>query len=114
MTFCPCPKGRPAALEREDRRKARESRDRAENATVKRRSEGQCEVWQWERTRLGVIAFRCEKRALHIHHLLGGIGVRAIGKSALAENKLHVCMDCHRAIHAHVLVRDGQYWRRIQ
>ena len=93
------PKPRPRALEKDDRRKAIEARDRRESAKVKVRSGGQCEV------RTGAV--RCTHRAAHIHHLLGGFGVRGLGDSALPKNKAHVCVDCHKAIHAHVLVPLG-------
>ena len=36
-------------------------------------------------------------------------GVRGRGTSALAINKVHVCVDCHRKIHAHVLVHQGGF-----
>ena len=56
---------------------------------------------------LGLWRFRCARRAVHVHHLMGGIGVRGIGDSALAVNKVHACASCHKAIHAHVLLPLG-------
>ena len=74
--------------------------DRDENAEVKKRSGGRCEVLEVIMSRS---TFRCCWRASHIHHLISGIGRRNRGVSILAEHKLHVCADCHREIHGHVL-----------
>ena len=115
------PKPRPRALEKADRRKAIDATDKAENAKVKARSGGQCEMRVWlltfPKTRsqpackvLGL----CERRAIHIHHLLGGIGVRGRGESALAKNKLHLCAKCHSDIHAHILQPRGNVWERVR
>ena len=71
------------------RRKAKAQRlapDRKGSKAVKARSEGICEACG-------------EQRAVHVHHKLKGRGVRGIGPSALAENKEHLCLDCHRAAH---------------
>lgn len=98
------PKPRAAALERADRRKARQTVDERESDKVKARSGGQCEV----RFQVGAFAVaHCGRRAFHVHHMLGGIGVRAIGRSALAAHKQHVCSRCHSAIGAHILQRVG-------
>lgn len=75
--------------------------DRAENAIVKRRSLGRCEVVEVAGS--VKILFRCERRANHIHHLKAGIGRRNVGDSITALCKLHVCDQCHREIHGHVL-----------
>jgi hypothetical protein len=108
----------PAKLEKAKRTARRVATDDEESDKVKARSKGQCEVIEALRNDWAPKSFtmkRCPKRALHVHHLLGGIGVRGRGKSALAENKLHLCPDCHSDIHAHVLVKfseDGKEWRR--
>ncbi len=60
--------------------------DRAENLKVKARSGGQCEL--------------CGRPAQHVHHKLRGHGVRGYGKSALASQKEHLCVECHVAEHA--------------
>lgn len=98
------PKPRPQQLERDAQRKQSQSLDQAENAKVRWRSQGQCEVQ--ELGRHGV-ARRCARRAGEIHHLLGGWGRRARGPSALAEHKLHVCKRCHREITGHALQPIG-------
>lgn len=113
------PKPRPRKLEKLDRTKIRETLDRAENAKVKARSGGRCEMAEMTpRTNIcSPVSWkpeRCARRAIHIHHKLSGIGVRGRGPSALAENKLHVCQRCHSDIHAHVLVPDGQFYRRVK
>lgn len=112
----PFSKGRPVALERQDRRTARKSADDAENTKVKARSGGRCEVYvkKFPDFREGLLVWwRCPRRAVHVHHLMGGIGVRGRGASAKASNKLHLCETCHREIHAHVLVPDGPHFRRL-
>lgn len=85
---------------------------RTEHAKVKARSTGQCEI------RLALAADelleryagyalrahrRCARRAVHIHHLISGIGRRNVGKSIEAAHKLHVCELHHEEIHGHVL-----------
>lgn len=96
----PQPKPRPRALEKADRRKALEARDKRESDKVKIRSGGGCEV-------VVVNGTRCHSRAAHVHHLISGIGVRGVGTSALARHKVHCCVACHTAIHAHVLLPLG-------
>jgi hypothetical protein len=100
------PKGRPAKLAKADRTKARKVDDETENETVKERSGGQCEVvWFGSRSR---IAKRCPRRAAPgVHHMIGGWGKRARGKSLLAMHKQDVCTQCHSLITSHVLRRIG-------
>mgnify|MGYP001577975188 FL=1 len=112
LHFHPQPKPMPPALERKDRRTARKSADEKENAKVRKRSEGRCEV-----TCLGVtgrVLYRCERLASQIHHRLSGIGVRGRGDSTLAQWKLHLCARHHSEIHAHILVPDGDHFRRVK
>lgn len=99
------PKGRPAKLAKADRANDREAIDKRESKKVKQRSGGQCEVR--ERYADSIVPYRCTRRAFHVHHMLGGIGVRARGKSALAIHKQHVCSDCHSDITGHVLRHIG-------
>ena len=99
----PQPKAKPAKLARDQRKRDLEREDRKESAKVKKRSGGRCEAVVDDRTPFG----RCGRRAVHVHHLLSGIGVRARGRSRLAEHKLHVCDRCHADIHGHVLRRVG-------
>mgnify|MGYP001609687767 CR=1 FL=1 len=104
MTFAPQPKPRPKALEKADRVKATAKTDSSENATVRRRSRGRCEVRQ---VITGCGPFQCAHTATEIHHLLGGRGRRNIGRSLLAAHKLHVCRACHGDITRHVLQASG-------
>ncbi len=112
------PKPRPRALEKADRRKAIEARDEAENKKVRLRSAGRCELFEltYPDVRVTLKApWRCHRRAIHVHHLLGGIGVRGRGESALAKHKLHLCDKCHSDIHAHILVRQrGNVFERLK
>ena len=95
----PFPKGRPRALDKAVRRKALEAFDTRESAKVKLRSGGLCEVQEEFRDHWT----RCGRHATDVHHLMGGIGVRGVGDSALAVNKVRVCRVCHRLIHNHIL-----------
>jgi len=92
-------KPRPWALVKADLAKARAKLNKAENAKVRKRSGGRCEV---EITLAG--PWRCTSRAAEIHHVKGGVGRRGIGESALAKYKLHCCTRCHRDITNRVLV----------
>ena len=113
MTGLAFPKGRPIALEREDRRKARQAADEKENQKVRARSGGLCEAVWLIRRGSEICGEHCHRRASEVHHLVYGIGVRGRGLSALAANKVHLCRTCHRDIHAHVLVPDGDSFRRV-
>lgn len=94
---CAIPKTRPRALDKEDRTKRIVSTDQAEDKKAKQRSGGQCEV-----VIIGI--GRCHRRGEgQPHHMLGGWGRRARGRSALAEHKQHCCGKCHREITSHIL-----------
>lgn len=110
-------KGTSRKLAKEKRVATREDIDQKESDKVKARSGGRCELVESTPNAWSKYSFtlsRCKKRAIHIHHMLGGHGVRGRGKSALAENKLHLCPDCHADIHAHVLIQiaQGNEWKR--
>jgi hypothetical protein len=103
-------KPRPKLLERREARAKVNAEDRAENAKVKQRSYGRCEVKEvgaWG----GLPVRRCSLRASQVHHLISGIGRRNVGKSIKAEHKLHVCDRCHEEIHGHVLKPVNDYER---
>ncbi|HAM41673.1 MAG TPA: hypothetical protein DCP69_10140 [Candidatus Omnitrophica bacterium] len=102
-------KPRPRALERADKAKELAKLDRAENAKVKARSGGRCEVNEamYDVTFRGktfTLPVLCGRRANDIHHLKGGNGRRNRGESIKAAWKLHVCRRCHELITRHVLV----------
>ena len=99
------PKPRPRKLEKADRTKQRVSVDARESAKVRARSGGQCEVRWFGAT--GQVEYRCQRRAVHVHHMLGGIGVRGRGESAKSIRKQHTCITCHSDIGNAVLVRVG-------
>lgn len=109
------PKSRVKALDKADKQKALEAKDRAENAKAKKRAGGMCEV----RRPLPVGIARCTKKDTETHHLIGGIGRRNKGKSILADYKLRVCGECHKAITANILrpttaehdAHTVRYWR---
>jgi hypothetical protein len=87
------PKPTPGAAVRRAKRNAKAKRHAVERQIVVERSHGQCEVWE-----LGV---RCGFRASEVHHLLGGIGRRNVGESALAKNLVAICQEHHVDVHAH-------------
>lgn len=111
MPAIPKPSRGSALKAKAGRRRALVTADRSENDKVKARSGGQCEVL--ERYADSIVPYRCTRRAVHVHHVLGGFGVRGRGESAKAENKLHLCKTCHSEIHGHVLIPAGKYWRRV-
>ena len=82
------PKPFPQVFERQARRACQQVRERLENAKVKERSGGRCEVVLGET--------RCRKAGREVHHLLGGHGRRGRGDSVLATHKVHACLDHHR------------------
>ncbi|MDA2953623.1 MAG: hypothetical protein O2976_03290 [Actinomycetota bacterium] len=82
------PKPVPLMLERQQRRACHEAHERRENAKVRTRSGGRCEVVLGEA--------RCRKAGREVHHLLGGHGRRGRGASALASHKVHTCVEHHR------------------
>ena len=99
------PKGKPAKVEKAERTRKRLASDDEESDKVKERSGGRCEItWFGKKARR---VKRCEKRAFHVHHMIGGWGKRARGISILAEHKQHACEDCHGLITGHVMRRVG-------
>jgi hypothetical protein len=94
-------KQRPKALDKQAKAKAIEAKDKAENAKARKRAAGRCEVRTNDLVRLQLA--RCPNKDSQTHHLIGGIGRRNRGKSILAEHKLRVCNDCHKAITGNVL-----------
>lgn len=83
--------------------------DRSESAKVRKRSGGTCEVWEFA-PMLHAKAFRCQRRAVHVMHLIGGRGRRGRGISALKEHKLHGCAKHHREIDGDI---GGKRLKRI-
>lgn len=102
MSASSCPdlkwaKSRPRALDKDDRKKLIVKTDKDEDKEVKARSNGQCEVFI---VGLG----RCQQKGQgDPHHMLGGWGRRARGRSALAEHKQHCCRKHHDMITNHTL-----------
>jgi hypothetical protein len=95
---------RPRDAAKQTRKQLWQKLDRAESEKVKARSGGRCEVR----------GPHCGSTAVHVHHKLSGRGVRGKGKSALAENKVHVCAWCHFDIHIRRLVEIDGTWRRVE
>ena len=107
------PKGQTKADAKATRDKLRQKIDRAENAKVKARSGGRCEVMVVsEKATVGPWTFggggMCQRRSVPgVHHMIGGWGKRARGKSLLADHKQDVCQQCHDLITSHRLRRVG-------
>ena len=100
MTVIGNPKPRPAALERKDRRRKLKAFDESESRKVRIRSTGRCEA-------VVIGEGRCPRHACHVHHMMGGNGVRGRGESAKMERKQHLCGGCHQDIGAHILKRTS-------
>jgi hypothetical protein len=113
-------KSRPKALDKEDKDRALDAKDKAENAKARKRAKGQCEVL----ILLGALSrrasyARCPRKDAQTHHLKGGIGRRNRGDSILAIQKLRTCNECHDAITKNILqpttaTHDAytvRYWR---
>ena len=92
------PKPTPAKTARALVKAERERVDRVESEKVRARSKGRCEMSLSHGRLAGP---RCPRRATEVHHLLGGIGRRGRGESALASNKVHLCDRCHASCTAH-------------
>lgn len=109
MRFPPISKPRPKLLDKREAKAKVCAEDRAENAKVKARSGGWCEVSGYHfgdgpiHVAPNGFHWRCRRRGAHIHHLISGMGRRNVGKSIKAEHKLHVCELHHEEIHGHVL-----------
>lgn len=107
----PVAKPRPKMLDKRAAKADVTRIDREENAKVKYRSTGQCELYEQidllgfssKQGAFVITSKRCRRRASHIHHLISGIGRRNIGASIEAAHKLHLCDKCHSEIHGHVL-----------
>jgi hypothetical protein len=90
-------KTRPRALDKQARDAKVVTTDKAEDQLVRARAGGQCEVFV-------VGEGRCGRKAEgQPHHMLGGWGRRARGRSALAEHKQHCCRKHHEQITKHIL-----------
>jgi len=105
------PKPKPRALEKQARLRQKQSVEDTQNARVKARSKGQCEVRE-QFTSRGFAeptissTRRCHRRASEVHHILGGSGRRGVGESSKAENKLHLCGgpgSCHDLVTRRIL-----------
>jgi hypothetical protein len=105
-------KPKPKMLTKHEARVAVAKQDREENAKVKQRSQGQCEVRQTNVYSGGkTTVSRCHLRASQVHHLISGIGRRNVGDSISAKCKLHVCDRHHSEIHGHVIVPVNSFER---
>jgi len=95
----------PRRLEKEARKAAVETRDRAERKICHLRSGGRCEVILviHRSETSAILQKRCKGKARHNHHLQGGIGRRNVGDSILSECRIDVCPQCHGYI------EDGIY-----
>ena len=115
MTSLKYAKPRPRALDKRDRVAALKKLDAAESKKVQVRSGGRCEIHEIIQRNITVIGkretfdllARCERAALHVHHMLPGAGRRGRGESAKGERKQHVCTRCHSDIGAGILKRIG-------
>lgn len=107
-------KGTPRAILKEKRVKVKQDIEDEQNAIVKARSGGRCEVRERAVRDEHAETKRCKRDAREVHHCLGGIGRRGVRESALAQNKLHVCAgfegSCHDLITRWIL---QQHWTDV-
>lgn len=87
------------------RRQIQQAADRQGSREARKRSGGQCEVWEEgevppEIIRGGILRGRCAYPAEHVHHLLKGRGTRLSAEGVKAERKQHICSEYHREIDA--------------
>lgn len=103
------PKGPPAKLARDQQKRDWKAEDRAGSDEAKTRSGGRCEVRELIRcgTWGSSAIYRCQRRAIHLHHMIGGWKIRGRGESAKAIRKQHTCLECHQDIEGNVLQRIG-------
>ena len=73
--------------------------DRVGSRLARVRSTGRCEII--------IDGVRCQRKAIHVHHMLKGRGQRGRGISALAKHKQHACFRCHDLIERHDVERVG-------
>ena len=85
----------PSLVDKREKQRTKERRDRDERRKVRSRSSGQCEVYE-----LGV---RCPLPARENHHLRGGIGRRNNPESVLAINRVDLCTRHHADVTGHLL-----------
>ncbi len=95
----------PAKVEKMARTAKRKATDEEENAKVKARAKGKCEIAWFGRKSKKV--HRCKHAGNQTHHMIGGRGKRARGISILAEHKQYACQECHSLITGKVLRRVG-------
>lgn len=103
-------KGTPIALQREKHKRDWQKIDEKESRKVRKRSAGRCEARIITPGRRALV--RCLRRAFHVHHHLGGFGVRGRGESALAKHKSHLCAQCHEDLKKTLLHDHGNVYRR--
>jgi hypothetical protein len=87
------------------RRQVQQAADRKGSDECRKRSGGQCEVWEQrevppEIIRGGLLVGRCGYPAEHVHHMYRGRGKRLSAEGVKAERKQHVCSEHHREIDA--------------
>jgi hypothetical protein len=100
----PQPKNPVTASEAQRQRaRAWKRRDAQESEKVRVRSGGRCEMPTHARDTVA----RCTERATEVHHLIGGIGRRGRGDSALAKHKVHLCKAHHDAVESGILTKGG-------
>lgn len=95
----------PAKVEKLARDAKRKATDESENAKVRERAKGKCEIVWFGRKSKAV--HRCKHAGNQTHHMIGGRGKRARGISIKAEHKQYACQECHGLITGHVLRRVG-------
>jgi hypothetical protein len=99
-------KGRPRILEKRETKSALTAKDNAERKKCHLRSGMRCEVKEVtpKPEQSLIVTKRCKGKAVHNHHLKGGVGRRNVGDSILAAHRIDTCQKCHQDIEAEILV----------
>lgn len=111
MSASACPdlrfaKGKPKVITKREEKAQLKAQDDKERKRCHVRSGGRCEVKEVipKPEASLIVTKRCKGKAVHNHHLKGGVGRRNVGDSILAEHRLDTCQKCHQDIEAEVLV----------
>lgn len=99
------PKPKPYVLVKREKKAQIEALDRQERKKCHQRSLGRCEVIEEiaKPEQSALLKVRCKGRAVHNHHLIGGVGRRNVGKSVLFTHRIDTCTKCHQDIEAEIL-----------
>lgn len=100
------PKPRPHVLVKREKKAAMTAEDTRQRKLCHLRSGGRCEVIEViaKPEQSAIVKKRCKGKAVHNHHLIGGVGRKNVGVSILADHRIDCCIRCHQDIEAEILI----------